>query len=169
MIHDDDIKKEKVDNPTSLNSLLNDSLFEQAIAASGANKKQKLNNKSTPKQHETTLANGPQLQDVEEEGNDSIDVDALKASLKTAQCENALLTRALKDVSRAGVVGESSLFSVRGNTKDHLFKKVKFLISRKTTDDAMALLGRVMSVKPSEKHDWVNTYLHHVRATMNNK
>ena len=93
----------------------------------------------------------------------------LKASLKRDECENNTLKRTLKSVSVIGVVDESSLYSLRNTVKGQLFKRVKFMISETTTKDSMKFLLERMGIDEPAKRDWVNTYLHHVRATMNNK
>ena len=115
------------------------------------------------------LVASQQVTQDDADDNSVTEIDRLKACLQKFQRDNDELKRTLRDVSTVGVVDESSLYRVRSNTKEHLFKKVKFLISEKTTDDAMAFLVLFMGIEVPKQRDWVNTYLHHVRAAMNNK
>ena len=97
------------------------------------------------------------------------EITQFKECLKRYKRENENLKQTLMSVSRVGVMDESSLYSLRNTVKGQLFKRVKFMISEMTTNDSMKFLVQCMGIDKSAKHDWVNTYLHHVRATMNNK
>ena len=111
----------------------------------------------------------PALTQDDDDDTTTEEIIRLKESLKRYERENDTLKRTLKSVSVIGVVDESSLYSLRNTVKGQLFKRVKFMISETTTKDSMKFLLERMGIDEPAKRDWVNTYLHHVRATMNNK
>ena len=111
----------------------------------------------------------PSVSQNDDKDHSMTDMVGLKAKLREVQHENESLKRTLKDVSRVCVVDESALYRVCYTVKVHLFQKVKFMITKKTTDIAMDYLVEVMGIETLNQQDWINTYLHHVRAAMNNK
>ena len=95
--------------------------------------------------------------------------DPLQTKLKALERANAQLQRQVKSVTQVGATNLFQETQVRKMVKEDLFKNVKFITTPALEKKCMDYLARKFAVNESEMKDWISTYKHVVRHTMNNK
>ena len=95
--------------------------------------------------------------------------DPLQTKLKALERANAQLQCQVKSVTQVGATNLFQETQVRKMVKEDLFKNVKFITTPALEKKCMDYLAKKFAVNESETKDWISTYKHVVRHTMNNK
>ena len=117
---------------------------------------------------QTTSTSSPSLSTVSETDS-TASVAHLEAQLKLLQERNAILQRQVSSVTSIDPVDAFQLLQVRKMVKEDLFKKIKFITTRKEEMKSMTYLSRQFGVKTDDARDWQATCMPYVCDALNNK